>query len=1169
MSTFKPIDLNQSTRFRPPNGHGVHRQSRSPVRSPIHKVRFAAQEIDPLLADLTPQSTFWALSVTGALDKYHPHNTALLSQSIVETSTAERAYGIRAAVGAQKLREWFAEIRSWKWPAKKESRLGHGFLPRSASSAQKSTQCEMNSLSGSATKTYAGCLPLSVVTQHEARIEEIKDGLEALGVEELKDHILASHRQSSDREEVGQPRRPGRLTHVSGFTAIVTETILLALPYLSKLKTLLDTWDIRIMVLKEIPSLLPRLEKMESAVGLAFERLSVRRPGDMLTRSDLETTRLALRNDISSLGGIIDRMLDLLEGVEDCLPAIWIDRMDKIQSDLAHWTVEAERLVFYNEWMAQNQVSSPQEYQDAPLPVRSIDPMLITDGVPGAAVEGQSAVASPVQAGDLDQKDHGPLEPGGSLSEDINSGGQPPHGSIPEGIDPAPGSKFPSQTIPIPPESENLRLASVWQSKEKPALDLGPAQHHRHYSEISIADSMASDALSDLSNAEIASATTAKALGSPMVISHTSKTSRDEFSDLLSTSTPRVRSMQISHMNLHPAGTTEKSHHRAISMPLDRVKTLSPPSSTTVSNALVEKEENGRISSPSPDKSIGRSISRPRPTINRASISSIEKVPKNRIRSIMVSRRDSSSSSVRSPISSSGPNDSIASSGSVRSMSPPETTSPTPSGQHEMRPESFEIESQNDGKFQNADGHDDQHHHMAADDGIPPLDQMSSQMSIAAPSTEHGTPKITLKKPFSEAGDMQSDELVDDVETKGKGGRRGADLFESKIQGLLTRIPVRIRLVSEQYSEISSSASASAANSRSTSPAPSLTLRPVKTARRPARSSNNSNAEIRMFHLSGGKESQTGPPVKLCVRLVGEQGERVMVRVGGGWVDLGDYLRDYSLHRPSRSLGRGTYELASVPLRDQKHGANDIGSIALEAGDSYSGTSGTDSKITARGSTKYIQESRQSTVATDHDAEHTIPSALKPSKIRHAASLSILRSSHQANLPAYHQHDDHHDYISYLPNASMLSSEPQSSSFRITTISASKPQRRTTIGAASSAKPCLNSGPKTSTDADYGSAAPAPTIGIPHHHHSPPTSSSSSSFSSSSPLPHTISSSTSSTPSRDRAGQIPRSLGLGLGRNGRDGHGSGMKESLDPGVVGTGTGVRGSVRRVFFRKKTS
>ncbi|KAF3920485.1 hypothetical protein ABW20_dc0106909 [Dactylellina cionopaga] len=67
--------------------------------------------------------------------------------------------------------------------------------------------------------------------------------------------------------------------------------------------------------------------------------------------------------------------------------------------------------------------------------------------------------------------------------------------------------------------------------------------------------------------------------------------------------------------------------------------------------------------------------------------------------------------------------------------------------------------------------------------------------------------------------------------------------------------------------------------------APNLTTSSKRTISQPG--------EVKMYHLHKSDEES---PVKLFVRLVGDRGERVMVRVGGGWADLKEYLIEYAAH---------------------------------------------------------------------------------------------------------------------------------------------------------------------------------------------------------------------------------------------------------------------------------
>jgi hypothetical protein len=99
---------------------------------------------------------------------------------------------------------------------------------------------------------------------------------------------------------------------------------------------------------------------------------------------------------------------------------------------------------------------------------------------------------------------------------------------------------------------------------------------------------------------------------------------------------------------------------------------------------------------------------------------------------------------------------------------------------------------------------------------------------------------------------------------------------------------------------------------------PSFTLSPAKNVR--ARH-QRSQQEIKVYHLS---RSTGEAPIKLFIRCVGEHGERVMVRVGGGWADLSEYLKEYASHHGRRSTGvdKAKVEVRDVPRVPSGTGSN-------------------------------------------------------------------------------------------------------------------------------------------------------------------------------------------------------------------------------------------------------
>ncbi|KAL3458705.1 hypothetical protein BJX64DRAFT_219432 [Aspergillus heterothallicus] len=297
---------------------------------------------DPLLGNLSPESTLQALSNTDAVPKNEKVAHDILSKSISQASPTERALGIRAAVAAQKLGQWYREVQKWEWPKRTDAHLGKGFLPPSY--AEKSE--------------YYGSLPASVVHEHEKRIEEIRDGMEGLDVEELKEHVLNAHipgrsRPSSANSTISVPP-PLSYVQLSDFTAVITATILRALPLLSRLNNLLSTWDVRLLVLRQIPGLLQSLQFARTELNSALDMLKSSEPPNerdfLYSITNYHSKRVTLESNVLLAGRRMDRILDSLDGREDSLPEHWIDDVESTEADFAAWVMQAEKRTVENEW---------------------------------------------------------------------------------------------------------------------------------------------------------------------------------------------------------------------------------------------------------------------------------------------------------------------------------------------------------------------------------------------------------------------------------------------------------------------------------------------------------------------------------------------------------------------------------------------------------------------------------------------------------------------------------------------------------------------------------------------------------------------------------------------------------------------------------------------------
>jgi hypothetical protein len=298
---------------------------------------------------------------------------------------------------------WHKEVQSWEWPSQQDAKLGKGFIPPAASS-QPSDSPSVVPLSNP-DDDYYGSLPASVVERYERRIEEIRDGMDDLNVEELKEHVLNAHIPSRSRPTSATScvSAPPPLSYVqlSDFMAVITATILRALPFLSRLNALLSTWDVRLLVLRQIPGLLRELSITRSALDSSLD--SLRSPQSSAdpsrySNASLVTDHVRLESAVVAVGRRMDRVLDALEGRPDSLPEHWIDDLERIESDFAAWVVEAEKYKVHNQWLHAKQelkVETPalsQPEPEKPLEETRQDPVSI-----GALSEPASNEEKPVE----------------------------------------------------------------------------------------------------------------------------------------------------------------------------------------------------------------------------------------------------------------------------------------------------------------------------------------------------------------------------------------------------------------------------------------------------------------------------------------------------------------------------------------------------------------------------------------------------------------------------------------------------------------------------------------------------------------------------------------------------------------------------------------------------
>ncbi|RDW83857.1 GAS2 domain protein [Aspergillus mulundensis] len=839
--------------------------------------------VDPLLGNLSPESTLQALlSSIDAVPNDEQAAQDILAKSISQASAAERALGIRAALAAQKLGDWYKEVHSWPWPKRPHTGLGKGFIPPADDTG------------------YWGSLPSTVVEEHEKRIQEIRDGMDGLEVEELKEHVLNAHipgrsRPSSANSTMSVPP-PLSYVQLSDFTAVITATILRALPLLSRLNSLLSTWHARLVVCRQIPGLLRDLRFVKSEVKSAFDLVKSSTPptekDDLYSVTNYHAKRTSLESTVVSAGRRMDRILDSLEGREDSLPENWIDDLEAVEADFASWVMQAERRAIENEWRRLStrpmetiveEISSPIDHaplaqragnimkmvpaSPTPLPAdrlptfeaREVQVMKLesasetvgestvlddtasVDAAPEAMAENpgfsaaeprvaahETIVEDAMTAGtyEADVVSDAPLETVVKNSVcDTTASSEAPKAVVKNGV------KLTAPTRCVTPPTDNV--ASL------PNLFL------RHDdSKATTERPQPEESGQDEKNAK-------KPLDSPIKLSekqksrirrpsHTSDGSLSDFPSLVSS--PEMPEPRNSSSNGTP------------------LLLETPPSRPTKSSC--HNHDHGLRE----DRLLHLDAQKPSPR---------DAFGHGRTLSLPLQRFIDERHEVNYGHSSSHED----ASGVKKAPTPTERRQKSKSASTRAEPLSNITTARLRKQLTTH----------------PSLESIGSYKSKTQPPNTQTLPK----KPRSRASSINKQPIRP----------RPKDQMDEKISSILTSLPGNIHLVSADQDDDAISVASSVpfrrerlrsdspqgTPSRSFTPT-SLTLRPALGRRRHSHAPEESS--VKLYHLHRGGKSA---PTKLFVRTVGD-GERVMVRVGGGWADLAEYLREYAIHHGHRRV---------------------------------------------------------------------------------------------------------------------------------------------------------------------------------------------------------------------------------------------------------------------------
>ena len=219
---------------------------------------------------------------------------------------------------------------------------------------------------------FWGSLPKEIILDHEARIEDISTAVDELDLEQLKEHVRSVHvrRNPTDASPYATPNLT-QPDHMDDFTAVITATILQALPYVSWLNGTMTEWSLRLTVLRKVPGFLKGLEGLKRGVDRAWDNLMVesQRSEEVAgpLRDRFEGIQAGLGAKVTALGQRLDSMLDDLEGRAETLPEQWIDKFEELEAAYTSWVVQGERMIMGLTWEVADQSDKMDKVVLAPF----------------------------------------------------------------------------------------------------------------------------------------------------------------------------------------------------------------------------------------------------------------------------------------------------------------------------------------------------------------------------------------------------------------------------------------------------------------------------------------------------------------------------------------------------------------------------------------------------------------------------------------------------------------------------------------------------------------------------------------------------------------------------------------------------------------------------------
>ena len=950
--------------------------------SPSRRQHFPDNRSNPLLSNLSPSSTLEAIQASHLIQSSDNSAKSFVQESVASASTSERSWGIKAALAGKRVQDWYEEVGAWTWPGFDQppleeptrGRTRHRQIHPDNALSREAMQSGGGNVPG---KSTAAPLSPKLVQTYEERIATIRRDMEALEIEDLKDYVRYTHyKAASRRPSLRDPQAISRLAtdydHLNDFTAIITATIVQALPTISRLETLLNTWSTRLLVLRQVPSFLVDLDSGRESMVSASIAIGAYDGHDPKRRMDFSwkafsDIRAVLQDQITELGRKLDRMLDLLEGSVDTLPNAWIDDLDNMENQYSAWVVKAEKLAMNKELRIERLERDYTQYRkdelldlDGLLDNRRTTLSLTSheqsNGIKRLAdsdfdLTRQTTMESPMTENAVTDSstqtstrsfDLEPFPPKNALAEQSLAQFSASQAPTLDNNDDRSLNESPSEPkTPPPPIRPNRRLTPLVLAELRESVRRMDSPDVA--SDTSDSGSSASDYSSNKSSPKIQSAVVAEYIGTPIRVKSPTLLGRepmtsaeiafrrlgppagaegpetdhnDVLSDFVSVNERRnggpwhVRTRSDSFRSLEATPKHEirriqvqrkGSHSSALSLSEPEYGQVQPSRLPPLFNLHRGNSEPFRITAPLPAPSEVKNSQSTAPT----------QKPNLRL-----------DTPKRHPLYHPPPPVSVRSSTSVQSSDAEFNPSRQQLPYHSPPPVSPGPSHSTQSLSQGLDIAEHQLPYHSPPSVAPKSTHRFEQVSDLGPGSMPAKIGSTQR---NDAIGGHSGDFGTPQHTKGSATKNFDDQLEERISSILTELPTQIRLTSgpePDAPEVTRFGAPSITRTpkvrlpawrskkrQISNPLPSMTLAPAQ-PKSSQTQSPTTEPNIKLYHLhQAGKTA----PIKLFVRLVGEGGERVMVRIGGGWADLGEYLREYAGHHGRRSVSDNPFDFSELP----------------------------------------------------------------------------------------------------------------------------------------------------------------------------------------------------------------------------------------------------------------